>query len=59
MIYYFARLPASLGRGPAWSAGAAKVDLVDASESVFHSCVGAMSVTLVLASAAGVFQVLG
>ena len=59
MVYYFNRLPSSLSGGTAWLARMAEIDFVNSSESVVNSGVGAMAFTLVVAGAAGVFQVLG
>ena len=59
MIYDFFRLPSSLCWGAALFSRASKIDFVDSTESIFNSGVGAMAFTLVLACAAGMFQVLG
>lgn len=59
MLYYFYRLPSSLGWGSALFARVPEVDLVDSTESIFNGGVGAMTFTLVVAGAGGVFHVLG
>ena len=59
MLNYFIRLPSPLGWGAALFARSAEVDFVDASEAIFDGGVRAVALDLVLAGAAGVFQVFG